>query len=183
MSLRIPLAPDQTLSVEFHEIERRLRKLERETGVSSVSTIRVTGGGSSAPVNLSGIYARLEALEASLGEIDVDDLPNLGPVGDAAQKGLAPSPGLAEPPTGVAQHLLTEDAVWGFPFRGLVGVSTSGEHTDIPYDVLDVLSGVHIGGPVSVGELLVNTARVAGYLIPSGILVTCEDDLSVAGLI
>ena len=183
MSLRIPLAPDQTLAVEFHEIERRLRKLERETGVSSVSTIRVTGAGSSVPVNLSGILARLAALEAAIGTVDVDSLPNLGPVGAGAQKGLAPSPGLALPPTGVAQHLLNEDAEWGFPLRGLVDVSTSGEHTDSPYDVVNVSAGVHVSGPVSFGDVFAQTVRVMGYLIPSGILVTCEDDLSIAGLI
>jgi len=182
VSLRIPLTPDQTLQVEFHEIERRLRRLEKAQGNAASGSVRIVSGGGSTSVDLTSIYARLDALEA--GIIGVDDIPNLTGVGSAAQKGLAPSPGLAEPPTGVAQHLLTEDATWGFPLRGLIGVSTSGEQTDLPYDVVDVLAALHVTGPLSVADLLSITVRVTGLLlIQGGTLATCEDDLSVSGLI
>lgn len=187
MSLRIPLTSDQTLQTEFHEIERRLRKLEKTTGVTVSQTVLRSSGTSSGTVNLGPIYDRLTALETALvalGSFGIDDLPDFGGVGATEARGLVPTPGFAEPPTGVAQHLLTESGEWGFPLRGLIGVSTSGEQTDPPYDVVDLSAGVHIAGPVAVGELLVSMARVVGLLlIPGGTLATCEDDLSVAGLI
>lgn len=182
MSLRIPLTPDQTLQVEFHEIERRLRRLEK-AGKSDATTVRIIGGGGTGSADLTSIYNRLAALEAAVGDtLEVDDIPNLVGVGSGAQKGLAPSPGLAEPPTGVAQHLLTEDATWGFPLRGLIGVATSGEDVALPYEIVDVSAGLHVAGPLAVGDLLVGTARIM-VLVPNGILAVCEDDLSVAGLI
>lgn len=183
MSLRIPLAPDQTLQTEFHEIERRLRKLERATGVSVVTTIRVAGGGGSTPVvNLAPLIARIEALEAAIGEVDLDDLPNLGPVGPTAQKGLAPSPGLYAPPTGVAEHVLTEDAVWGFPVRGLMQVVSSGDET-VSEDRLAVLGSLHLNGGLSADEIVGRKVTILGPLIVSGYLATSEDELSVAGLV
>lgn len=185
MSLRIPLTSDQTLQTEFHEIERRLRRLEKSVGVTVSQTVLRTSTSSSSSVNLQPIYDRLTALEAAmvaLGSFGIDDLPDFGGVGATEARGLVPTPGFAEPPTGVAQHLLTESGEWGFPLRGLIGVATSGEQTDPPYDVIDV-SALHVAGPLSVSDLLVETARVIGFLIPSGTLATCEDDLSIAGLI
>ena len=186
MSLRIPLTSDQTLQTEFHEIERRLRKLEKTTGVTVSQTVLRSSGTSSGTVNLGPIYDRLTALETALvalGSFGIDDLPDYGLVGATETRGLVPTPSFAEPPTGVAQHVLTEDNYWGFPLRGLIGVSTSGEQTDPPYDVVDVAAGMHVSGPIAVGEILIGTARVIGYLIPNGTLATCEDDLSISGLI
>ena len=186
VSLRIPLTSDQTLQTEFHEIERRLRRLEKSVGVTVSQTVLRTSTSSSSSVNLQPIYDRLTALEAAmvaLGSFGIDDLPDFGGVGATEARGLVPTPGFAEPPTGVAQHLLTESGEWGFPLRGLVSVVTATDQTDLPYDVLEVSAGMHVGGPVSVGEVLANTVRMVGYLIPNGTLVTCEDDLSVAGLI
>ena len=187
MSLRIPLTSDQTLQVEFHEIERRLRKIEKGLGVNAGSTsiIRVSGGSGGGPaVNLQPIYDRLDVIETTL--LDLAATPAIVDykvVGASSAAGLVPDPGVSEPPTGVAQHVLTEDNEWGFPLRGLIGVSTSGEQTDLPYDVVDVAAGMHVSGPIAVGEILIGTARVVGYLIPNGTLATCEDDLSTAGLI
>jgi hypothetical protein len=109
--------------------------------------VRVIGSGNgSAGVNLQPLLDRITALEnAVAGMGGSDDLPELGPVGADAQAGIAPDPGIAEPPTGVAQHLLTEDATWGFPLRGLVGVVTSGEQTEPPYDVVNLNAGLHVG--------------------------------------
>jgi hypothetical protein len=148
MSLRIPLGVDQTTQVEFHEIERRLRKLERAVGqAAGNTTVRVIGSGNgSAGVNLQPLLDRITALENAVAGLGgSDDLPELGPVGSEAQAGIAPDPGIAEPPTGVAQHLLTEDATWGFPLRGLVGVETSGEQTEPPYDVVNLNAALHAG--------------------------------------
>ncbi len=188
MSLRIPLGSDQTLQVEFHEIERRLRRLERASGVSPAGGPNLifnstSSGSGGTAINLQPILDRLTALETALSLISTTNPPDYGAVGASARNGLVPTPGLAEPPTGVAQHVLTEDNFWGFPFRGLIGVATSGEQTDLPYDVVDVSAALHVAGPFSVADLLVGTARVIGYLIPSGTLATCEDDLSIAGLI
>ena len=187
MSLRIPLTSDQTLQVEFHEIERRLRKIEKGLGVNagSTSVIRVSGGsGGTSTVNLQPIYDRLDVIETTL--LDLAATPAIVDyrvVGASSAAGLVPDPGVSEPPTGVAQHVLTEDNEWGFPLRGLIGVATSGEQTDLPYDVVDVSAALHVEGPLSVADMLVVTARVIGLLIPSGTLATCEDDLSIAGLI
>ena len=187
MSLRIPLTRDQTLQVEFHEIERRLRRLERASGVSPAGgpnlVFNSTSSGGGATVNLQPILDRLTALEQTLAGLSTTNQPDYGAVGAAARNGLVPTPGLSEPPTGVAQHVLTEDNFWGFPLRGLIGVATSGEQTEPPYDVVDVAAGMHVSGPIDVGEILIGTARMVGYLIPNGTLATSEDDLSIAGLI
>ena len=148
MSLRIPLTNDQTLQTEFHEIERRLRKLEKATGVTVSQTVLRTSTSSSSGVNLQSVYDRLTALEAAvtaLGSFGIDDLPDFGGVGATEARGLVPTPGFAEPPTGVAQHLLTESGEWGFPLRGLIGVSTSGEQTDPPSDVVNINAALHAG--------------------------------------
>lgn len=157
MSLRIPLTPDQTLQVEFHEIERRLRRLEKFTKSDSTS-IRVIGTGGTGAADLTSIYNRLAALEAAVAV----DVPNLGPVGAAAQAGLAPSPGLGAPPTGVAQHLLTEDAEWGFPLRGLIGVATSGEQTSPPYDVVNLAAALTVWD-VAAGNISAADASVRAF--------------------
>lgn len=157
MSLRIPLTSDQTLQVEFHEIERRLRRLEKAT-TSETTSIRVIGSGGTGAADLTSIYNRLAALEAAVAL----EVPNLGPVGLAAQAGLAPSPGLGLPPTGVAQHLLTENATWGFPFRGLIGVETSGEQTDPPYDVVNLQAALTVGH-VSAGNIVAADTSVRAF--------------------
>jgi len=185
MSLRIPLTSDQTLQVEFHEIERRLRKLEKATGTTaSTSIIRVSGGGGGSTVNLQPILDRLEALELQVAEIPVDEeVPDFKPVGSTAANGLVPSPGTAEPPTGVAQHVLTEDNLWGFPFRGLVEVTTPGDETGDGSDTLDVDGSLHVAGGLSTHRIMAVNVVVLGALILPGYLACCEDDLSVAGLI
>ena len=169
MTLRIPLSPDQTLQTEFHEIERRLRKLEKAVGqTAGGTTVRVIGSGNGAGVNLQPLVDRITALEnavAGLGGTTPDDLPELGPVGPEAQAGIAPDPGIAEPPTGVAQHLLTEDATWGFPLRGLIGVVTSGEQTDPPYDVVNLLAGLTVG-PISTPRIECTDMVVGGSFSP-----------------
>lgn len=155
MSLRIPLTNDQTLQTEFHEIERRLRKLEKATGVTVSQTVLRTSTSSSSGVNLQSVYDRLTALEAAvtaLGSFGIDDLPDFGGVGATESRGLVPTPGYAVPPTGVAQHVLTEDNEWGFPLRGLIHVGTSGEQTDPPYDVVSIDAAVQ-AGHLQVGDV------------------------------
>lgn len=187
MSLRIPLSRDQTLAVEFHEIERRLRKLERSTGVSVAhSTIIATGNGngSGTSVDLTGIQARLDALEATVSAlVNVDDtsISVFGGVGPSSAEGTVPAPGVPLPPTGLAEHVLLEDASWGYPLRGLVQVATSGE--DTAQDMVNVEGHLQVLGTLSSGEVVTDTAKVIGFLLLNGNFGTCEDDLSVAGLI
>lgn len=153
MTLRIPLTPDQTLQTEFHEIERRLRKLEKSTGVQSGRTlIQVTNEGGS--TNLQSIYERLAVIESTLASsiVSVDDIQDLGAVGPNAHKGLAPDPGQGVPPTGVAQHVLTENAEWEFPFRGLIGVATPGDETEAG-DSVFVLGSMSVIGNMAVNAL------------------------------
>lgn len=166
MSLRIPLTPDQTLQTEFHEIERRLRKLEKGLGVTAgpSSVIRVSGGGGGTSVNLQPIYDRLDVIETTL--LDLAAAPaiaNYRVVGTSSAAGLVPDPGTSEPPTGVAQHVLTEDNEWGFPLRGLIGVATSGEQTDQPNDIVNVHSGLHVGS-VTAATIEVVDLHVYGEL-------------------
>lgn len=185
MTLRIPLTKDQTIPVEFHEIERRLRKLEKATGTATSSTVRIiqSGGGSAPTVNLTPIISRLDALEAAVAAFPDTDFSEFGGVGEESDHGLAPAPGTSEPPTGVAQHLLTEDGTWGFPLRGLIGVATSGEQTDPAEDVVNVAAGLHVSGNLSASKVVTRDVVVLGFLLPNGVLVTSEDELSVAGLI
>lgn len=160
MSLRIPLTPDQTLQVEFHEIERRLRKLERATGVLLPANVNVTNVSSGVSnVNLQPIYDRLEALELGVG--DPVAVPELVGVGAGAQRGSAPSPGTGSPPTGIGEHVLKEDATWGFPLRGLVRVATSGEDTDLAWDIVDVNAALHAQA-ISVADVECHSLRTHG---------------------
>lgn len=157
MALRIPLTRDQTVQTEFHEIERRLRKLERKTGVTvggSVTTIQSIGGTSSS-VNLGPILDRLDAIEAALLALpDPDDVDFavFGGVGATASSGAVPDPGTHLPPTGVADHVLKENATWGFPLRGLVQVTTPGDIT-FAADSVNVLGSVGVAGDVSADEV------------------------------
>jgi len=159
VSLRIPLTSDQTLQVEFHEVERRLRRLEHRTGVTvagSVTTIQTfgSGGNGSAP-NLNPILARLDAIEtalANLPEMDDIDFPVFGGVGGTSSSGAVPEPGTHLPPTGVADHVLKEDATWGFPLRGLVQVTTPGD-TTFAADNVNVLGSVGLAGDLSADEV------------------------------
>jgi len=184
LSLRIPLSPDQTLQTEFHEIERRLRRLEKSLGASggSTTTIRVTGGGGGgAGVDLQPIEERLSALEATVASLDAAaEVPVFGAVGEDARRGLVPAPESAGPPDGVADDVLLEDATWGFPLRGLVGVTTDG--TTDATDCVEVLGGLHVNSSLSADEVVARKATV-GLLILPGILATSEDELSVAGLL
>ena len=156
MSLRIPLSPDQTLQTEFHEIERRLRRLEKQTGVNAGNTpIQVLGGGGGV-TNLQPLITRIEALEtvvAAIPDPDDFDISVFGAVGPSSSTGIVPEPGVAVPPTGLAQHVLTEEAEWAFPLRGLAAVVTSGEQTDPPYDVMDINAALHVGH-VSAAEIV-----------------------------
>ena len=139
MSLRIPLTPDQTLQTEFHEIERRLRKLEKATGVGiNSSRVLIAGSSGTGTVNLQPIYDRLNDLEAAIAGLPDPITTDFGGVGPASVHGLVPAPGTAVPPSGVAGHVLLEDGTWGFPFRGLIQVATSGEQTAPPYDLIDI---------------------------------------------
>jgi hypothetical protein len=167
VSLRIPLSPDQTLQTEFHEIERRLRRLEKRTGTTAGNTtIQVLGGGAAQPVNLTSILNRLDALEAALAAIpdpDEFDIAVFGAVGTSSATGVVPAPGVPLPPTGVAQHLLTENATWGFPLRGLIGVATPGTQTDPPYDVVTLSAGLHAQN-AQVSELECHNLHVNGQV-------------------
>lgn len=153
MSLRIPLG-DQTLQVEFHEIERRLRKLEKVTGVSVASTVRIvnTGGGGGGAVNLQAIYDRLNALEDAIANLPEPITSDFGGVGQSSTHGLVPAPGVALPPTGLAGHVLVEDGEWGFPFRGLLQVTSPGDATEAA-DNLNLLGSLGLAGDLSADEV------------------------------
>lgn len=185
MSLRIPLSPDQTLQTEFHEIERRLRRLEKRTGVSAGSTtIQVLGGGVGV-TNLQPLITRIEALEAVVAAIpdpDDFDIDVFGAVGPSSATGIVPEPGVVEPPEGLETHVLLEDATWGYPLRGLVMVATEGSQTDPPYDVVDIHGGLHTGG-VSAGEIVAGKVIVLGPLVLAGYIACSEDELTLAGLV
>jgi hypothetical protein len=167
LSLRIPLTKDQTLQVEFHEVERRLRRLEKGLGVTpggSVVRVASTTGGGSGSASLGSITARIEAIEAAIASLPtISDIPDFGPVGGSASRGLVPSPGTAEPPTGVAQHVLTEDNDWGFPLRGLIGVATPGDET-AACDVVNVNASLHVAGALSVDGVICNDIAISGTL-------------------
>ena len=98
MSLRIPLSPDLTLQTEFHEIERRLRKLEKATGTSAGSSVRITTTNTGAAVvNLQPIYDRLNVLEETLANLPEPVTNDFGAVGAASFHGLVPAPGVPIP--------------------------------------------------------------------------------------
>lgn len=155
MSLRIPLTKDQTLQVEFHEIERRLHRLERRTGMPSgggPTSVQFIGGTTiNGSTDLTLINQRLDALEAALAAlpepIEYDDY---GLVGPTSAQGLVPETNVPLPPTGVAQHVLTEDHYWGFPQRGLVQVVTPGDET-AQTDTVNVLGNLVVTGVISGG--------------------------------
>jgi hypothetical protein len=168
VSLRIPLSPDQTLQTEFHEIERRLRKLEKTTGVTAGSSrVLIAGPSGTGVVNLQPIYDRLNDLEAAINGLPAPVTNDFGGVGSGAVHGLVPSPGIYAPPAGIARHVLLEDGTWGFPFRGLVQVVTSGAQTDLPYEVLDINAGLH-AFYLSVGVLEVGDVNVSGTFVIDG---------------
>lgn len=163
MTLRIPLTKDQTLQTEFHEIERRLRKLEKATGTASSSTVRIiqSGGGGSTTVNLTPIIARLDALEATVAAIPDTDFSEFGGVGETSDRGLVPAPGTSLPPTGIAQHLLTESGEWGFPLRGLIDVVTPGDATSAA-DILDIQGSLVVVGHLSAGDVTCSQVILPG---------------------
>lgn len=186
MSLRVPVEHGQTVQVEFHEIERRLRKLEKRTGIEAggISRVTVLGSSGAGSVNLTPILARLDALEDALANLPDQDINVFGGVGAASSEGLVPAPGTSEPPTGVANHLLSETGEWDFPLRGLIGVATDGEDVSEGEDVVDVSAGLHVSGNLSASSMIVRHVYAFGYVIPqNGVMANCEDDLSVAGLI
>ena len=172
MSLRIPLTPDQTLQTEFHEIERRLRRLEKATGVGiNSSRVLIAGSSGTGTVNLQPIYDRLNDLEAAIAGIPDPITTDFGGVGPASVHGLVPAPGTAVPPSGVAGHVLLEDGTWGFPLRGLVQVATSGSQIDPPYDVLSIQSALSIVGIAS--------GTFTGFFVPTGYLACNQDELDL----
>jgi hypothetical protein len=178
MSLRIPLTKDQTLQVEFHEIERRLRKLERSLGQPVGATTVFVGGGTAVPrptsgTDLSGVTARLDALEAIVSTLGTVTEPvDFKAVGAYSANGLVPTPGTSEPPDGVADHVLKEDATWGFPFRGLVEVATDGTGES---DVVNIHAGLHVG---SIQAADIVCSNIYGTLSPMGYLACCDDELA-----
>ena len=181
MSLRIPLSPDLTLQTEFHEIERRLRKLEKTTGVTVGGTtstrLLVSNSTTTGTVNLQPIYDRLNDLENAVANLPEPITTDFGGVGVASVHGLVPAPGTAQPPTGVAGHVLLSDGTWGFPFRGLVQVATSGTESDPALDVITILGGLSVLGSVQASELVVSVIHTPGWM------ACCDDELSLRGLL
>ena len=175
MSLRIPLTSDQTLQVEFHEIERRLRRLEKTTGTQATSntTVQFVGGGVTQKVDLKPITDRLDALEDAVTDLadPASVIGDFGGVGSTASRGLVPTPGVPSPPTGVAQHLVTESGSWGFPLRGLMGAVTSGSHTDIATDVIGITSSLTIAGTAY--------GVFSGIWVPSGYFACNQDEVDL----
>ncbi len=146
------------------------------------SRVTVIGSSGAGSVNLTPIIARIEALEDFIANLPSQTFNDFGGVGGSANRGLVPTPGTSEPPTGVAQHLLTESGEWGYPLRGLIGVVTSGEQSDPAADVVALQAGLHAGN-VSAGLITAKDVLVYGYLKLSGVLSCSEDELSVAGLV
>jgi len=149
MTLRVPPRADQTIQTMVQETERRLRRLEQRLGTRSegaTTIIRTVGGSSSVSMaDLTAINERISALEQTVADFISDsgvDVPVFGGVGLTSRRGLVPEPGVRTPPTGLASHVLVEDATWGYPFRGLIRVATSGEQTEPPFDVLNVHAGL-----------------------------------------
>jgi hypothetical protein len=164
MSLRIPIGADQTLQVEFHEVERRLRRLERRTGTSVGSTtLQVIGGGGGSTVDLKPITDRLDALELALASMEEPITNDFGANGPAAVHGLVPTPGTFVPPTGVGDHVLKEDATWGFPLRGLIGAATPGDETT-GSDTVNLLANLIATGKVVSSGLEALEIRSHGIL-------------------
>ena len=150
MSLRIPLTPDQTLQTEFHEIERRLRKLEKATGVGiNSSRVLIAGSSGTGTVNLQPIFDRLNDLEAAIAGLPDPITTDFGAVGPTSVHGLVPAPGVTEPPPGVAEHVVKEDGEWGFPFRGLVQVLSPGTASGTGSDSLNVEGSLGVNGDLS----------------------------------
>lgn len=151
MSLRIPLTKDQTLQVEFHEIERRLRKLEKSVGERVGSTTVYVSGSTAVPrpggtVDTTGLIARIEALELLVaGLSEPTETPVFKGTGDFAAKGLVPEPDIHEPPTGIGEQYLEEDATWSFPYRGVVQLTTPGDATS-------ATDNLHVSGSLTVGS-------------------------------
>jgi hypothetical protein len=124
-------------------------------------------GGSGSTVQLLN---KIQELEKTVAEIiassggddglTLDDVPNLGPVGPSATRGLAPDPGLRQPPTGLASHVLVEDATWGYPYRGLIRVATGDDDT-FGRDVINVHGGIH-ASDIIVGSADVYDLHVHG---------------------
>ena len=165
MSLRIPLTRDQTLQTEFHEIERRLRKLEKRTGLEAGGASRVTVLGSSGAgsVNLTPILQRIEALEDLVATLPTEIYQDFGGVGATSNHGLVPAPGTSQPPTGVGQHLLTESGTWGFPHRGLTHVVTPGDENS-GSDTVNVLGNLTALGTISAYSVEANGLQVIGTI-------------------
>lgn len=164
MTLRIPLTQDQTLQVEFHEIERRLRKLEKSLGRdSTTASIRVVAGGSGTdtvnPSDLAALEARLAALEAAVLDLETELPPEFGAVGSESAAGIVMDPGVPMPPTGLAEHVLKEDATWGFPFRGLVQVTTPGDETDKGTDAVNIEGTLTVNADLSAHDIEARRVR------------------------
>ena len=171
MALRIPLSPDMTLQTEFHEIERRLRRLERNLGTgageSHITVVAGSSGGGPQPaaaVDLSAIYARLDALEDTVATLDTASIPVFMPAGSSSAQGIVPDPGNAAAPVGLEEHLLKEDATWGFPLRGLVKVAKGTDDVTTLREVLDVLGGLHVAGDLTAADLEIFNLHTHGYV-------------------
>jgi len=169
LSLRIPLTNDQTLQTEFHEIERRLRKLEKSLGRGGTTTILSMGGGGggnvlAAPtVDLSQIEDRLSTLETIVDGLDAVTIPVFGPVGTNASSGIVPSPEQSDPPSEIADQYLQEDTTWSFPLRGLVFNATNGVADIDTHEVVDLHGGLHVGA-VSASDVMTGDLHVFGSL-------------------
>lgn len=197
MTLRVPPGTDQTVQTAIHEAERRLRRLEKQIlgigprGPASTETtiIRSVGGSSGGTVQLLN---RIQELEKTVAEIiansggddglTLDDIPTLGPVGPSATRGLAPDPGLPEPPTGLASHVLVEDATWGYPYRGLVRVATRDDDTETGHDVVQVSGGMIVLGEVT-GDVTAGDLHITGIQYPTGYLACFDEELTQAGIV
>lgn len=167
MSLRIPLTPDQTMQVEFHEIERRLRKLERQIGkgTGGDTYISVSGGGltggrvPSTPTTITEhdmelLLDRVAVLEDAVANLDTSEVPVFKEAGPGAARGIVPSPEAVTPPTGMTAEYLEEDATWSYPYRGLIHIATAGDET-IGTDILNVAGALHVAGDLTAADLAV----------------------------
>jgi hypothetical protein len=162
MALRIPLSPDQTLQTEFHEVERRLRALEKRTGVTVGSSIRVvnTSSGAGVPINLQPFLDRLTALEQQVNNLPTPVTNNFGGVGATSAAGLVPAPGVPEPPTGLSEHLILENGAWGYPFRGMIQRATV-DSLQLS-ETLDILGSLSVSGGLAVDEITCRDVTVLG---------------------
>lgn len=170
MTLRIPLTQDTTLRTTMEEIERRLRKLEKRTGVSPAvgnTTVQIIGNSGSG-LTINNLIQRIEALEEALENVpqDAEDLgiTVFGGAGPSAHEGLVPSPEVHASPDGITQAVLTEDATFEIPHRGLVQVVTPGDET-VGADKLELQGSLHIAGDLSANKIACNDLSAHGTIL------------------